>query len=482
MMQDWLKARVNATPNKIALRRPPDQVLTFRELDAQVDYACAFLLGLGVVEGEHFGVLLDNTLDYVALLFASIRFKLVIVPINTRLSPTEIAGQVERADCKFLLTDASRLDAISVKTSIPVHLVDIQPAKITLPETHIDLDAVAAIFHTSGTSGVPKGACLTYGNIFYSAMASAYRIGVLPHDRWLCVLPLYHMGGISVILRSVLYGTAVDLYPRFDLEAVNHALTNEPITLVSLVPTMLHRLIQIREATWNGDFRLVLLGGAAPTEQLIEQCVRENIPVSTTYGLTEAASQVATALPEQVVNKPKSVGKPLLFSSVRVINDDGNNVPVGEYGQIVASGQTIMAGYHKNDTATQETIINGELHTGDIGYLDADGDLFIVQRRTDLIVTGGENVYPAEVEAVLVKHPAIEQAVVFGVGDAEWGQRVSAAIQLRGNQTIESTTLDQLCREQLAGYKCPRTYHFVEQFPLTASGKINRFAIREQYS
>jgi len=482
MLQDWLKARVNATPHKIALRIPPDHTLTFSELDAQVNDACAFLLALGVSAGDHIGVLLDNSLDYVALVFASMRLKLVLVPINTRLSSTEIVGQIERADCKILLTDTYRIDTLNKKTHIPIHLVDIQPAQISLPEAQIDLDAVAAIFHTSGTSSVPKGVCLTYGNIFYSAMASAYRIGVLPHDRWLCVLPLYHMGGISVILRSVLYGTAVDLYPRFGLEVVNRALINEPITLVSLVPTMLYRLMQIRKSAWNPDFRLVLLGGAAPTEQLIAQCVQENIPVSTTYGLTEAASQVATALPQQVVKKPKSVGSPLLFSSVRIVNDEGNELPTGQYGQIVVRGQTIMTGYYKNDKATQKTIINGELHTGDIGYLDEEGDLFIMQRRTDLIVTGGENVHPTEVEVVLDKHPAIEQAVVFGANDAEWGQRVSAVIQLRDNQIIESTELDQLCREYLAGYKCPRTYHFVDQLPLTASGKINRFAIREQYS
>lgn len=481
-MQDWLKARVNATPHKIALRIPPDQALTFSELDAQVNHACAFLIGLGVSKGNHIGVLLDNSLDYVSLLFASMRLNLVIVPINTRLSPTEIVGQVERADCKILLTDADRIAKISDETSVPVHLVDIQPVGISLPESQINLDSIAAIFHTSGTSGVPKGACLTYGNFFYSAMGSAYRIGVQPNDRWLCVLPLYHLGGISVILRSVLYGTAVDLYPRFDLEAVNHTLTYEPITLVSLVPTMLHRLMQIRQAQWNSDFRLVLLGGAAPTEQLIEQCVEQNISVSTTYGLTEAASQVATALPEQVVKKPKSVGTGLMFSSVRIADEGGNDVPTGEYGGILIRGETIMQGYYKNEQATQKTIINGELHTGDIGYLDEEGDLFIVQRRTDLIVTGGENVYPAEVEAILIKHPSVENAVVFGVDDTEWGQRVSAVIQLYNHQTVESTELDTWCRERLAGYKCPRIYHFVGQLPLTASGKINRFAIKEQYS
>jgi len=482
MMKDWLKARVDSTPHALALRMGTDTALSFAELDQQVNAACAFLLALDLRAGDHVAVLLDNTPDYVALVFAAMRCRLVLVPINTRLSPVEINGQVTRADCKTLLTDAIRAAEIEDAISIPVQVVDIQPTEKTIPAPDMDMDDTAAIFHTSGTSGAPKGACLTYGNIFYSAMASAYRIGVLPHDRWLCVLPLYHVGGMSVILRSALYGTAVDLHPRFELEAVNHALTYDPVTMVSLVPTMLHRLMDIRRQEWNPDFRLVLLGGAAPAEALIQRCVEEGIPVSTTYGLTEAASQVATALPEQVIQKPKSVGTPLMFASVRVIDDNGEEVLRREYGQIVVSGPTVMAGYYRNEDATRRTIINGELHTGDIGYLDEDGALWVVQRRTDLIVTGGENVYPAEVEAVLLKHPGVEAAVVFGVNDAEWGQRVAAVIQLNDEASIEPAELDAWCREHLAGYKCPRRYHFVDSLPLTASGKINRFAIREKYA
>ncbi len=467
-MKDWLKARVESTPDSLALRMGADIALTFAELDQQVNAACVFLQDAGLAAGDHLGLLLDNSLDAVALVFAAMRCQLVLVPLNTRLSPTEISQQLERADCALLLTDADRADAIRPSTRVPVRTVAIEPTTRIIPAPHIDLDAVAAIFHTSGTSGQPKGACLTYGNIFYSAMASAYRIGVLPHDRWLCVLPLYHVGGMSVILRYVLYGTAVDLHPRFELDAVNHALTHDPVTLVSLVPTMLHRLLEVRTQPWNPDFRLVLLGGAAPTEQLMQRCTED--------------SQVATALPDQVIQKPESVGLPLLFSSVRVIDEQGTDLPRGEYGQIVVSGPTIMAGYYRDEVATQKTLINGELHTGDIGFLDGDGALSVVQRRTDLIVTGGENVYPAEVEAVLLRHPSVVQAVVVGAGDAEWGQRVAAVIQLHDAQSALSAELDQWCRQSLAGYKCPRTYHFVDEIPLTASGKVNRFAIREQYT
>ncbi len=182
-----------------------------------------------------------------------------------------------------------------------------------------------AIIHTSGTSGQPKGAVLTYGNFFYSAMASAYRLGHQPNDRWLCVLPLYHVGGLSILMRAVLYGITVDLHQRFDLDAVNAALDTEPITMISLVPTMLYRLLESR-THWPESLRLILLGGAGASPELIERCRALNLPVATTYGLTEAASQVATALPEDVYRKPGSVGKPLLFTKLRIVNSENETV------------------------------------------------------------------------------------------------------------------------------------------------------------
>lgn len=485
-MQDWLAARSAASPQAVALSLPDGPTLTYRALDAQVGEMAARLVTLGLSRGDRLAVLLPNSVAYVVLIHAALRLGVVLVPLNTRLTPPEIAWQVRKTACRVLVTDDDRdlggvdcrVIPLAALQSLPVHKA--QRAK-ALPTT-VSLDAPVAIVMTSGTSGQPKGAVLTAGNLFHSALASAYRIGVLPDDRWLCTLPLYHVGGLSIVVRSCLYGTAIELHPRFDLGAVNDALTHRPNTLVSLVPTMLHRLLEDGDpVAWSDALRLVLLGGAAASPELLARCLELGIPVATTYGLTEAASQVATANPEEVRAKPGTVGKPLLFTQVAVVDAEGELVAPGTYGEVVVSGPTVMQGYDGDLEATGGALRNGWLHTGDIGYLDEDGDLWLVQRRSDLIVSGGENVYPAEVEAVLRQHPAVAEACVVGLDHPAWGQQVAAAVELGRGQTIDADTLLTFSRAQLAGYKQPRRVIFVDALPRTASGKIERKRVMELF-
>lgn len=498
--QDWLSARVQATPDKIAIQAigsQGDQILTYRQLAQEVDRITPHLIHAGITAPGKVGLLLSS-LSYLSLVPALIRTGATIIPLNTRLTPDEMAWQVNNSHCDIVLTDLQHKTTARkiVETNARVYLTIGNRPDLALPtlwaETaleqplvsprSINLDDPFAIIHTSGTSGQPKGAVLTYNNIYQSAMASAYRIGVMPDDRWLCVLPMFHVGGLSIILRSLLYGTAVELMPKFDVEEVNHALTHRPITLVSLVPTMLHRLLEARTEPWNPKLRLVLLGGAAPSPELVQRCVDEGIPLATTYGLTEASSQVATATLEQVVKKPASVGKPLMFTQVRVIDENSDDMPPNKIGEIIVKGPTVMQGYDNNPDATQKTLRDGWLHTGDMGYKDDDGDLFIVQRRSDLIVTGGENVYPVEVENIIRQHPDVKEVVVVGLDDAEWGQRVAAAIQLFDSKIISADDITQFAREHLAGYKIPREIRFVTDFPQTGSGKIQRHEVKKGFN
>ncbi|MEZ4728860.1 MAG: o-succinylbenzoate--CoA ligase [Caldilineaceae bacterium] len=356
-----------------------------------------------------------------------------------------------------------------------------------LPKTGFSLDAPQAIVFTSGTTGQPKGAVLTFANHFWSATASSYRLGLSPAERWLSCLPLYHVGGLAVVFRSCLYGTAIVLHERFDLAAFNVSLERDQITLTSLVPTMLHRLLALRQGQpWPASLRHILLGGAAATPELLAIARESGAPVATTYGLTEAASQVATLCPAEVVRKPGSVGRPLMFTTVRIVDEAGATVPPGEKGEIVVSGPTVMAGYYKNPQATAKTIRTmeqqRELFTGDIGYLDDEGDLWLVQRRNDIIISGGENVYPAEVEAVLRQHPAVAAACVVGLPDAEWGQMVAALVECHPQQSVTANELLAFSRQRLAGYKQPRLLQFTAALPQTASGKVARRTVIEQLS
>jgi len=322
---------------------------------------------------------------------------------------------------------------------------------------------------------------LTFGNHLWSANASAYRLGLQTNDRWLSSLPLYHVGGLAVVFRSCLYGTAIVLHSRFDIDAFEASLEEDAVTITSLVPTMLQRLLNARHnRPWPASLRLVLLGGAAAPPELLEQCQAEHLPVTTTYGLTEAASQVATPSLADMLRKPASVGRPLMFTRMRIVDETGATLPPGELGEVIVQGPTVMAGYYCNPQATARTLRDGWLYTGDIGYLDEEGDLWLVQRRSDIVITGGENVYPTEIEAALRRHPAVADACVVGVPDREWGQRVAAMVQLRPSQKLTEAEMADFLREHLAGYKRPRLIEFVESLPQTASGKIERRTIAER--
>jgi len=487
IIHDWLSARAQISPKKIAVTNP-DGRLSYQQLNQLAEQYAARLLHSNRSKAAVYG---RNSLVTVALIHALIKNQMTIVPLNLRLTQDELSFQLQNVDAGWLVYE-STVQAAEILQHLPVdgflkcrqgfelETIDVPKDEVRQPAAsgEIDLDSSFAIVHTSGTSGKPKGAVLTYGNVFYSAMASAYRIGHLPDDKWLCVLPLYHVGGLSILIRAVLYGITVDLHPKFDVEAINHALTHNHITLVSLVPTMLHRLLEARKAPWNPKLRLVLLGGAAPSAGLVQRCIEENIPIASTYGLTEAASQVATALPQQVRHKPGSVGKPLMFTQIKIVDDEGQQQAPGEYGAILVKGPTVMQGYHNDTGATAKALHNAWLQTGDIGYLDDEGDLFLVQRRSDLIVSGGENIYPAEVEAVLRQHSAVQQVAVVGVEDAEWGQRVAAALIIAEGQSVTESELVSYARSQLAGYKIPRLIKFVDVLPVTGSGKVQRAAVR----
>ncbi len=472
---DWLRARGEATPEKTFLYINGARC-SYAETDALVDAACAWLTARRKIQpGDIVALLLPNGLNFVLAALALMRLRAVMAPLNARLTTEELNWQLDHIDAALLLCDAQTLQQTAPLNCHSLKIPDRLPSAPPTPAIAHDLTADCAIIHTSGTSGRPKAAVLTYGNFRHSARASALRLGVMPRDRWLCVLPLYHVGGLSILLRALIYGTALDLLP-FSIKGVNHALTRLPITQVSLVPTMLGWLLDAREQVWNPQLRTILLGGEAARPDLLQRCVDLDLPIAVSYGLSEAASQVATATPDLVRRKPGTVGKPLAGAQVHITDESGAVTATGEPGELLVKGATVMRGYHKTEPPT-----DGWLSTGDIGYVDADGDLFILQRRVDLIVSGGENVYPAEVEAALRQHPSVAEALVFGLPDEAWGQRVAAVIELKPDETTSAEELQTFARERLAGYKIPRQVAFAE-IPRSAAGKILRSAAQSTFA
>jgi O-succinylbenzoic acid--CoA ligase len=409
VVESWLARAARTRPDTAAVNG-----LTYATLHQRARAAAA-----GLPRGGRVGIALLPGEDYVVALHACLLAGALAVPIDLRLTAAE------RPAVDLLFGE---------------RLLD----KQEVTDAH-DLDAPAILVHTSGTTTKPKPIRLTYGNWLWSALGSAVALGVDPDERWLCTLPLSHVGGLSILLRSAIYGTTAIVHERFETDRVLHAL-NDPQgpTIVSLVPTTLTRLLDAGLSN-PPALRWALLGGAPLPPALLQRAAQAGVPVAPTYGLTEACSQVATA------------GVPLFCTKIELQPD----------GEIVVTGPTVSpdAGGGR-----------GVLHTGDLGALDDDGLLHIVGRKADTIVTGGENVAPAEVEAVLEAHPAVLEAAVVGRPDDAWGEAVVALIRPRDQTTPPAA--DELrahCAQSLARFKVPKAYKIITApLPRTASGKLIR--------
>ena len=492
-MPDWLAHRASVTPNRLALMFG-DRQWTYAELDAAVQHTARKLATLGAGPGNLVATLLHNS-EYVPfVVHAMSRLGSTLVPLNIRLRPDEIAWQIGDSGVKLLLVDAlTAPHAIEARqrggydvTIISVDaclgdlrcLDDVAESEAEL-RGWIDPTAVHSIVYTSGTTGRPKGAMLTYANHWWNAMGSALNLGMTGNDRWLACMPLFHVGGMAILLRSVIYGITAVVHPSFDEHAVNRAIDEQGITLISVVATMLQRMLVAHDGQpYPSTFRCALLGGGPAPRPLLEECASLGIPVVQTYGLTEVGSQVATLAPEDALTRLGSAGKPLYPNELRIGDGD---VPAGEPSEIQVRGPVVTVGYAGRPEATAEAIQDGWLHTGDLGYLDDDGYLYVLDRRTDLIVSGGENVYPAEVEAALVAHPAVVEAGVIGIPDDAWGQAVVASVHLATDSDVDQDELKAFCRERLAGYKVPRQIRFSEPLPRNAAGKLLRRELRQMW-
>lgn len=456
-----------------------DKVICYGELAARVGGVVQAWQTAGVQPKDRVGLLLTNGAAMVACFHAALELGVTPVMLNTRLTAAELSAQMASVGCRWLVVDAL-MEPLAAQIDTPHVRLRVEAFSLAepLPPRLLDPAAPAAVMFTSGTSGRPKAALLTVGAFYASALASAARIGTQPDDNWLCVLPLYHVGGLSIVYRSALYGTRFTLLPRFDPAHVAERMMRGEITLASLVPTMLYRLLEHLPSA-PPRLRMILLGGAAPSAELLKRAHALGLPVATTYGLTEAASQVATALPDLARRKPGTVGKPLDGTEVRIVDADDQLLFAYAEGEICVRGGTLMQGYLNDLDATGRALRGGWLHTGDIGYLDDEGDLFVLVRRSDLIVSGGENIYPAEVEAALKTHPDVAEALVVGLPDAEWGQIVGALVTLHAGTSLTEAELLTHVQGQLARYKQPRRLRIVDALPLNATGKLDRPAARD---
>lgn len=487
ILPDFLRRRAERSPGALALRAEGRDV-TYRQLDELAAKAAGGLRAAGIGPGDRVAALMPGGLDFAVLLHAALRLGAALVPLNTRLTPAELRAQLLDARPKFFVVGAPQSETglgLAQELGLARWLLPQAPderhpfyAGAPVEPTPVRPDAVAAIVYTSGTTGPAKGAMLTRRNFFYAAVTSAMGLGALPEDRWLLCMPLFHVGGLSILLRSALFGGAVLAQDGFDVAAVRHGLHEEGATCVSLVPVMLERLMQAG-VTPPKSLRFLLLGGAPAPRDLLERALAAGWPLASTYGLTETASQAATLPPAEAEEHVGSAGRPLFLTEIR-IEGQGLVLPAGEPGEILVRGPTVIPGYLHRPDETSERFKDGFLRTGDIGYLDPEGYLYVLDRRKDLIVSGGENVYPAEVEAALRRHPGVQDAAVYPAPDEVWGQVPAAAVVPKDGTPPSPEDLRAFLRRELAGYKIPREIRFVSELPRNAGGKLVRAALRPE--
>ena len=446
-LDDPVRRHARERPDALALRAGGRE-LTYAELDAEAERVARGLAETGVGPGSRVVTGLPGGLEFAALLHATPRLGAALVP----LAPSLPAPERERLH-EIAVADTSTREPLSAA------------AARTAPSSRLDLDAPHTLIFTSGTTGAPKPVTLTYANHLASARASAANLGVEPADRWLCALPVHHVGGLAILLRSAIYGTAAIVHERYGTEAVRASLESGEATLVSLVATQLRRL---REAglACAPALRAALLGGGPVPRDLLAWAAERGLPVLQTYGMTETASQVATlsAAEALAAGTRGSAGRPLNGVELRTR---------GEPAEVLVRGPMVSRGALAPD---------GWLHTGDRGTLDDNGYLWIEGRLDDTIVTGGENVAAAEVEEALEVHPAVAEAAVVGRPDRNWGEAVVAYVVAEApGPAPTDAELAVWCRARLASFKVPKRFHRLAALPRTASGKVKRHALDERH-
>lgn len=478
-MPHWLEKQAELNGEGLAIESPSFGKVSFYELRNKAQSFAKKLRSIGVEKGSHVALYTDNRLDFIIAIHALSYIHAVAVLLNTRLTQQEIQFQLKDADVSFLLFEEKKRSFVD-DSSVANHrsffsfteIHQLPQDNTTLQQT-INLDDVYTIIYTSGTMGNPKGVVHTYGNHWWSAISSMLNLGLDKQDKWLATLPLFHVGGFSLLMKNIMYGMPIYLLDHFEPKRINHAIINEGITIVSVVSVMLDRLIeQLETDRYPESFRCMLLGGGPASEQLLTKATSYHIPVFQTYGMTETASQIATLSPNDAFKKTGSAGKALFSAEVKIMQDKQVAAPL-VVGEIFVKGPMVTQGYYKQELVRQENWFP----TGDVGYLDEDGFLYVVDRRNDLIISGGENIYPAEVENVLLQIDGVVEAGVVGKEDARWGKVPVAFVVV--NQAFDLNKAKEMCSKHLAKYKIPTTFYTVDELPRNASNKLLRHKLIE---
>ncbi|HEU4321744.1 MAG TPA: long-chain fatty acid--CoA ligase [Roseiflexaceae bacterium] len=501
---DWLAARARLTPERLALvdqdrgARP----ISYREWDAAANRTAALLRALGVARGDRVAVLAQNCVAYLDIWFACGKLGAVLQTLNWRLTPRELAALVEDAAPRVLvygpeyaeqaraLCAGRRLQGLALEAGGHAAPGDATLAdREALPDSppppaELGWDDPWVICYTGGSTGLPKGAVLTHGNIAWNAINTVMSWGLRPDDVAILNAPLFHTGGLNVFTAPLAQiGGASIVCRGFDPDQVFDLLEDGRVTLYFGVPTMFIAMQQ--HPRWEtADFarlRLIISGGAPCPQPVFERFWQRGIDFKTGYGLTEAGPNTFWLPPADVRRKPGAVGFPLLNIDVRLVDSAGGECGPEQVGELLIRGPHVCAGYWNQPEESARAIVGGWLHTGDLAVRDSEGYYTIVGRLKDVIISGGENIYPAEVESALAAHPAVGEIALIGVPDPRWGEVGRALVVPRPGHALAPEELLAFGRERLARYKLPKSVVLVAALPRTGAGKIDKVALARDY-
>ncbi len=475
-----LADRVSKDPDKVFLFSEADgRQWTYAEFENAVNRTANMLLANDISRGNVVSLLLPNSAEYVISYFACFKIGAVAGPVNSLLKTEEVSWVIQNSEAKLVLAGSESVDRLGTALLPPVIVFDNEEVVTKdrsdlLDEIDLDLNDEAIIIYTSGTTGKPKGCLLTHGNLIANARQITKWLGFTENDRLLTVMPLFHMNAVSVTTMTALYaGGSTVVSPKFSASRFWDLIDKYQITSFGSVATMLSMLLSVPPAVAGGSdsLRFAMCGSApVPAEVLKKFEETFGCLVIEGYGLSESTCR-STFNPPNENRRPGSCGQPI-GNEMSVFDVNDREVPNDELGEIVMRGENIFNGYFKDPEATERAFANGWFHTGDIGYRDADGFFYIADRKSDMIIRGGENIYPREIDDLLYTHPAISAAGVIGVPDELYGEEVAAFVVLKEGEKVNEIELIEFCRERLADYKCPKTVHFVDDIPKGPTGKL----------
>ena len=495
-----LRQRATVSPRLEAYVEPSTNVrMNYAEMNALANRCANLLTSLGIGEGDRVGLLMPNSVEFCCLFYGAAKIGAVAVPLNTRLAAPEVDFILSDSGSKVVIYGealATVVDAIKADTDTSCTVSDWVPAGGGVDSLRERLKAAAAnepageyggadnlfIMYTSGTTGYPKGVVHTHDSVHSAASSWCSTIDVRYQDRLLLPLPMFHVAALTTVIFCAMRGATLISMPQFDAMKVWSLIVDERVSIGGAVPAILNFMRQVPQfAELNApDFRYFITGGAPMPEALIKMYAAKNMEVVQGYALTESCGGGTLLLSEDALRKAGSAGRPTMFTDVRVRSDDGVISDRGE-GEVVIKSDILLKEYWNRPDATRDAFDNGWFRTGDIGEIDDEGYLYIRDRLKDMIISGGENIYPAEIESVIIGIPGVSEVAVIGLSDEKWGE-IACAIVVADQSEVSEQQIVEFCGTRLARYKLPKKVIFAEAIPHNPTGKILKRVLRDQYS